>query len=586
MGVMQDIPLSVTNVLLRGKMKHVPMMKGQLPPPSQRVVYIKRNQKNHEQIWVEGDPHLLECIRMSLMDVVHAMPDWSYLWLRVYDISKLLKYLKVNKFAPEISQELWDFVKRLYGMPNEAFHPEPNIKLTLRDYQKEGVRRIRWKGNLLLADSMGLGKTIQTSAVIQDGWAQGDFKKVLVLCPTSLIRQWESEIAKTTSLKTVTIQDMPKSERLQVYKKFKNNPHQIVLVTNYEKVLNDFPAISEIAWDFLVIDEASKVKNPDSKIHKAVKKLPRKYTLALSGTPMENSIRDLHSIVSLVEPCLLPPWVQFQATYCMWDGTRHITRPDKKEELAISLQQTVFLRRTKEEVAPELPPKTYSEICIPLSKAEQAMYDELTQKQILKFAGKTVTAFNALVLMLRHRQLCESWAIHDPSRGPSSKIKAHLDIIEDMPDNEQIIIFTCFAEMVKLMSMHIPNSIAMSGETSIEKRDEGIQAFKKGDYRVLIASDILAYGANLQFCNNIVHSSPWWNFARHAQREDRTHRIGQEKKVFVTKTYIENSVEETIWAIANLKKDNAEGVLKRRQFNQKDFVDFLYGKFDVNKLDS
>lgn len=543
----------------------------------------------NDHIRIFGDQEALSQIHEKSPKSIHFDgKENNFLWFKTLNIYDILVYLRDHGFQIGMTVALANYVRRVYTEPPVDFIRESPIEhkkegFKLREYQLEGVKKIVWKGNLLLADEQGTGKTIQTIGAMVYKKEHGTLEKALVLCPSGVIEQWQSEVQEWSNLGTMIITDEAPPIRKLKYKSFKENPYLDVLITNYEKLRGDLSLISEINWDLVVLDEASyKIKNPESDLFNLTRKIPRKNTLALTGTPMENSVRDIHTIITLLEPSILPNWREFQFEYCIWNpGANKYTLSDaKKVGLSEQLQRTILLRRTKEDVAPELPPKTYVERPIEFSTEERTIYDKMKKDLLLEIGDEVFDLFNPLAFFTRSRQFCESWALLDETKGISSKIKSILEIIENTPNNEQVIVFSCFAQQVKELHKYVKDSIMTAGGSVMNKktRFDAVESFRRGDCRVLISSDVLAYGVNLQQCHNVIHSSPWWNYAKLAQREDRTHRIKQKEFVIVYRMCINKSIEQFVWKVAKAKQENANTILKKRLFTRVDVAKMLDGE--------
>lgn len=451
-----------------------------------------------------------------------------------------------------------------------------SLKADLRPYQRIGLSwlndRLQRFHGALLADDMGLGKTIQTIACIEHLFSScSQPGKALVVVTTSLLGNWKSEISRFAPGRKVVILHGAGRDGLRD----SIQPGDVVLTT-YATLARD------LAWhlrqDYLVtvIDEASLIRNPDTDHSKAVAKLRSRHRIALTGTPVENSVRDLWAIFRFIQPGWLGSRKDFAERY---------EQPLESEETAqrstrlLRLKTSPFiLRRTKSEVAPELPSKILIDEFCTLTKEQLATYRELQkegQRKIdeIRDSGQSAAARMAtLTTLLRLRQACCDLALFDseklralPVARRSAKLERLLEITgQAIASGSRMLVFSQFQKQLVEIESQLDAlgiaSLRLDGQT--RKRQELVDRFQSpgGPPVFLISLKAGGYGLNLTAADIVVHFDPWWNPAAEAQATDRAHRIGQTKPVTVIRLLTRNTVEEKVVALQSMKKALAESL--------------------------
>ncbi len=445
-----------------------------------------------------------------------------------------------------------------------------NFKGELRSYQKAGynwfnfLREFNFGG--CLADDMGLGKTIQTLALLQKVKEENkDRLTSLIIMPTSLIYNWQAEAKKfTPKLKVGTYLG---SERIKEAAQFA--AYDVVLTT-YGIARVDAELLQTFYFHYLILDESQNIKNPQSKSAKTVKSLKSKYKLVLSGTPVENTIGDLWSQLSFVNPGLLGSFTYFQKEFII---------PIEKKQDPLKLQRLqalikpFVLRRTKDQVASELPPKSEQVFYCNMTEEQEKLYDETKsyyRNELLQLIASNGSGKHALPilqgltklrLIANHPKMVKEEYKHD-----SWKFNLILELLENtLAKGHKILVFSQFVKHLTLLKDALDKKEIrysyLDGAT--RDRQQAIQQFREEEDTRLFLISLKAGGTglNLTEADYVFMLDPWWNPAAEQQAIDRAHRIGQKKNVFIYKFITKNTVEEKILALQGKKKDLAGSLI-------------------------
>lgn len=435
----------------------------------------------------------------------------------------------------------------------------------LRPYQIEGqywLRTLQKYGfGGILADDMGLGKTVQTISVISQAYSNTpDDIPSLIIVPTSLLLNWESEFKKfAPNIKVITIRGEAQSRQDKISKNKTG-----VEITSYSYFRRDINIHKNKIYKFIILDEAQNIKNHNSLLAGSIKSVRGEHRIALTGTPIENKLIELWSIFDFVIPGLFGSSRDFLRDY----ENPIVKNNDKNivEKLKQKIN-TFILRRTKDKVLSELPPKTETDIVVELSSEHRKIYDQKL-KQAYKYVKNLVDTkkekqnrFEILKLIIELRQLCCSPLIKDKNfTGENTKFSACMDIIEEsVANNKKVLVFTQFLEMINIFESEFKKrNIAffiLSGKTKKDARMESVKKFNSDNTPVFIASlKAGGVGLNLTGAEVVIHYDLWWNLAVQNQATDRVHRIGQTKSVQVYRVIVENSIEERIIKIQEQKR--------------------------------
>lgn len=434
----------------------------------------------------------------------------------------------------------------------------------LRDYQKDGVK---WLYTIykcgfggILADEMGLGKSLQTIYFLRKLLLEDENSKFLIVCPTSLVYNWESEFQKFAPEITYHVFAESKEKRHEELTNFTGS----VFITSYGLLREDLSIYQEKSFKVFIIDEAQNIKNPKTGLTKAVKSITAEAKMALTGTPIENSIVELWSIFDFIMPGFLSTLMKFQQKYKVKDFDEEST------QLLNQLKKQVrpfILRRKKADVVKDLPAKIENNIYIDLTEEQKKIYaaevksanDEMTR--LIEEGGFTKNKMIILSLLTRLRQICISPEILlKDYQGESSKIENLIKIIKELVLNgHKILLFTSFKTALNLVKEALDeeniSSYTIAGDVSASKRKMLVDAFNKDQTNVfLIMLKSGGTGLNLTSADVVIHLDLWWNPQAENQATDRTHRIGQTKTVEVIKLICKGTIEEKILDLQQKKK--------------------------------
>jgi len=512
---------------------------------------------------------MLESYHLSGNDLVDGKATMeAYRLFSMNDKANQAQYLDIQRSAQFQAK-----IDQFYSSKNKSYPlPSPYDKI-LRDYQKEGVQwlsMMRDSGfNGILADDMGLGKTLQVIALL-DSKVSG--KTSIVICPASLIYNWEDEIhrfSKTLKCKCICGNAKQRAQEIASYSQYD------VLLTSYDYIRRDIELYEAMTFYYVILDEAQYIKNQKTRNALCVKKLKAEHKLALTGTPIENSLAELWSIFDFLMPDYLFNYHYFQAHYESEIVKNH------NEEVQQKLKKLVapfVLRRNKKEVLRELPDKIEQNYIIDFSEEENKLYvahlaqvnRELSQMVNMQSTDK----ITILAMLTKLRQLCcEPRLVFENIHEPSSKLKACIHLIQTLKENKQkVLLFSSFTSMLELIADELYKEgisyYILTGATNKEERRELVERFQNDSTTVfLISLKAGGTGLNLTSAEAVIHYDPWWNQSAQNQATDRAYRIGQRKKVQVFKLVMKNSIEEKIQKLQLMKKELADMFVENNETN-------------------
>ena len=482
-------------------------------------------------------------------------------------------------------------------------HPPESFSGQLRHYQLLGVnwlhRRSQSGYGAILADEMGLGKTVQVLALIsflQDAPTSEsvprekgfDKRTCMIVCPTSLIHTWKSEIERFLPGKQALVLHGPGRKKL-----FPTMNDNDIVITSYGSLCRDLTHYEDCLFPLVVADEASVLKNPRSQVSKSLSTISSRSRIALSGTPIENTMQDLWAVMNYANPGYLDPQKAFLARYS-----------NASEENMKGLRRRIapfILRRTKREVASELPSKIEKVIYCELNRQQLKAYEELiklARNNFKKSPNELIDndiSIDTLVFILRLRQVCCDYRLLPknqdqgiPSTGlnlkktsseqlqnnlePSSKLKALDTLLTDLlASGSRILIFSQFVSMLSLIRKMLDEKglpyCYIDGAQEATERSGQVAAFQDASSKIpifLMSLKAGGYGLTLTAADSVIHFDPWWNPAVEAQATDRAHRIGQTKTVTSYKLIVEGSVEQKILQLQERKQRIADSIIDDR----------------------
>lgn len=526
------------------------------------------------------DPDLLAQWKENPSALFYDGRHW--LWLDPAKTLKLLRLvekqprrgtlLEAMQFASEMSSLRLLFGGSLAPLGQSARFeevPEPGqFQGELREYQRRGYSWLNFMHDLglgaCLADDMGLGKTVQTLAHLCSLKDQGELTPSLLVCPTSVMGNWQREAARFSPQLKFSLHHGERARNKQEFQ------HQVaasdVVVTSYPLLTRDQALFLSQSWKLIILDEAQQIKNPASKVSRLAAKFECAHRLILTGTPVENRLQDMWSLFRFIQPELLGPRRRFQARFAIpieRRGDDHVKRQLKR------LVGPFILRRTKmdPQVAAELP-----------SLVETTVECSLTEEQALLYQGEVDDALQALEglegfhrkgaivrLLGRLKQLCDHPALledePDWAAARSGKLHRLYEILKEVSPDEGVLIFSQFTRMLHRLKSHLTEFMGeevllLDGSTPREQRDEMVERFQSGIGPRLFCISLKAggVGLNLTRAASVIHFDRWWNPAVESQATDRAHRIGQKKTVQVFKFVTLDTLEEQIARILRDKQ--------------------------------
>jgi SNF2 family DNA or RNA helicase len=494
---------------------------------------------------------------------------------RIADMTK--NNVQINRFSliaePDVlddlenlkTDEFWNnFQHQITNSDNMNIPLPEGLKVELRAYQADGFRWMArlssWGAGACLADDMGLGKTLQAIALLLHRIRTGIG---LVVVPVSIIPNWVNEIRQVApDLNPVLLPASIPNRRASLDSLQAGD----VLILSYNMLSSEKELLKDYSWGTVVLDEAHRIKSFDSKTTRAVMALQASFRLILTGTPVQNNLRELWSLFNFINPGMLGTLSWF---------TKKYIHP-KRDETRIELKQLLspfILRRTKSSVLKELPPKMEIEKKIRLTEEERAFYEAVRLQTIeqLKANDPSVKNSNFKVLsgILRLRQACCSPSLVVPSaRITSTKTSAFLEIVRELKENNhRALVFSQFVSHLSLVREELEKReiacLYMDGSTPLSQREDIVERFQSGETDLfLISLQTGGLGLNLTGADFVVHLDSWWNPAIEDQASDRVHRIGQLRPVTIYRLVAENTIEEKIIKLHQTKRKLADLMLE------------------------
>lgn len=455
-----------------------------------------------------------------------------------------------------------EYTNRLMKVKEQTIQLKDAYKTLLRTYQQQGIQWLYDLKNMnlngILADDMGLGKTLQV-LVFYEQYVSKE-KPSLIVCPSSLMYNWMSEIEKFKIDGDAVCVTGTQDVRKDIIKE----NHELY-ITTYDYLRRDVELYMSMEFEYIVLDEAQFIKNPKTKNAQSVKSLKSRHRLALTGTPIENGLSELWSIFDF----LLPGYL-----YSLNYFTKNFEKPiqmgdDKRQAQLQKLVSPFILRRTKKQVLKDLPDKVEKDLWLNFSPEEKQLYlanlaqvNEQLQQQL---ELEQVDSILILAMMTRLRQICcEPRMLYENYTGESTKFKMCLDLIETLKENDKkVLLFSSFTSIfdsfIEEFDRRGIKYHMITGAVDKKKRKEEVDAFQNDDSNVfLISLKAGGTGLNLTKAQAVIHFDPWWNVSAQNQATDRAYRIGQTKNVLVYQLLMKNTIEEKIYEMQKRKKEMSD----------------------------
>ncbi len=442
------------------------------------------------------------------------------------------------------------------------------IKTRLYPYQREGAFFAAKAGRALLGDDMGLGKTIQALAAAELMARLYHIEKVLIICPTSLKYQWKTEIEKFTKRSSTVMEGMTQQRRL-LYK-----DTAFFRVLNYELVHKDINLINEWAPDLIILDEAQRIKNWKTRTAQSVKRLESQFALVLTGTPIENRLEELHSIMEFVDRFHLGPLYRFVHNHRITDGGGKVVGYENLKAVRESLKD-VLLRRRKDEVLKQLPSRSDKNFMVPMTPEQMVIHEEyyeIVVKLVAKWRKyrflsdadqkRLQMALNCMRMSADNTYLVDKKTIHGP------KIEELEILLREivLESGQKVVIFSQWLRMNELVEHILKRNdigyVHLNGSVPSKQRQGLMKKFREDpDCKAFLSTDAGGVGLNLQSGSVVINMDIPWNPAVLEQRIGRVHRLGQQRNVSVINFVSAASIEERILELLKFKKSLFAGAL-------------------------
>lgn len=482
----------------------------------------------------------------------------------------------------ELSVELWEdpaaveHSEHLRGLAQETDSTRAMLKTSgfraeLYRYQLYGVSKLVYTSRLMLADDMGLGKTLQSIGASELLLHTGKVERVLIVCPSSLKVNWQREIELSTGEKATIVDGTPQ-KRLTLYM---SQPRYLII--NYELVFRDIELLIKQNFGLLILDEAQRVKNYQTKSSKALQKIKTPYCFVLTGTPLENNIEELYNISRFIDPyAIAPNIIRFHERYCRTDKFGQVSSYENVHEIRRKLSG-LMLRRTKSEVLTELPPALEEVRWLePYSEQREVLRKLRVEVQEILDGVWGQEAYNKVISYYQKmRDVCDSLEMYDANMKGSSKLDELVEIVREqvVSNGRQAIVFTQWTRMGEILQRTFNGlglrSSYLHGSLNQEARQREIDTFVGGASKIFIATDAGGTGLNLQVANLIVNYDIPYNPAKIAQRIGRANRHGQTDVVDVVYLLLTGTIEERVWDVVRKRQQVFDEVI---DYTDKDIV--------------
>jgi SNF2 family DNA or RNA helicase len=464
-------------------------------------------------------------------------------------------------------------------------------------YQIETARKVlrQFGGRALLADEVGLGKTIEAGLIVSEYLARGMIQSILILTPASLVSQWQLELATKFGISSITTDDESRQQNPEEF--WTVNPH-IIASLNTAKSAKHYPLVTSRNWDLVIVDEAHHLKNRNTLNWKVVNALNKRFILMLTATPVQNSLVELFNLLTLLKPGLLKTEADFKREYVSSKNGRIPKNPEKLR----SLMREVMIRNTRSLVDVKLPKRFATTITVTPSESEKKLYhdlseflrthsehlDKLSRTNLLMRSGSSPNALGESLKNLSKKLDFEELKTLAKRASQIKQVEKSRALVELLKKSSQkTIVFTTHkATSAYLAKVFKENGIEFAeflGDMTLKQKDAAIEAFRD-NLPVLLASETGGEGRNIQFANAIVNYDLPWNPMKIEQRIGRIHRIGQTQDVFIFNFCLQGSIEEYILRILHDKINMFElvvGEIETILGNVDDEFDFSETVIDI-----
>lgn len=554
--------------------------------------YIQLN----ETTWIKNDQKTIARTERQLRELEAEVTAQGYR-TPVSQFASLDEFIKSIGGKAELSAAYQTFLEQLTGFQaDNTFQLSPSseqqlqkVKVNLRPYQRAGIHWLDWMYHNhlhgLLADDMGLGKTLQAICVLRRAYeASRSRQHSLVLAPKSVIHHWERELHKYyPQLRVYPYHGPQRNSRLL------QAIEPILFISTYETVTNDLELFVQVPFYYIILDEATRIKNPQSKRTQAAKALNSAHRLALSGTPVENRPSELWSIFDFLMRGHLGRFGTFKRLF----EDRIASGNLKATEQLGKRVRPFMLRRLKEEVAKDLPSKIEMDEWCELTTEQRQLYGGLQGavnqvRDALRRGEQVSYTANILPVLTKLKQICDHPALVSPQKEPvlgrSEKFDWIVEKIREVKaQREQVVVFSHFLGMLTFLEaalkQHKISYIRIDGSTN--KRQALIDLFNRRERVVALCSlGATSQGINLTSANHVIHADRWWNPALEDQATDRVHRIGQNKTVYVYRIMVQGTLEERIEELLVMKRNVANQIVDAagagaRQWSREELLELL-----------
>lgn len=465
------------------------------------------------------------------------------------------------------NNEFKKLIRQIKSTEDSDYTVPQNITAELRNYQEIGYQWLctltEYSFGGILADDMGLGKTLQIIALL----ASKNDSKSLIVCPASLVYNWENEFSKFCSSLVIRTVVGSADERASI---INDATYYDVMITSYDLLKRDLELYQNIKFDFQIIDEAQYIKNSTTQASRAVKCINSTYRFALTGTPIENKLSDLWSIFDFVMPGYLYTYNKFK---------EELEAPivQQQDNIAVARMQRMIrpfiLRRLKRDVLKELPDKLEEVVFSKMEGKQREIYEAKEKKLVADLSGLSDQDYatgklQILAALTELRQLCcdPGLCLENYQEG-SSKLETCVELLHNaIEGGHKVLLFSQFTTMLSRIEERLKKegikSLLLTGKTTKETRKQLVNEFQSGNGDVfLISLKAGGTGLNLTAADMVIHYDPWWNVAAQNQATDRAHRIGQENSVTEIKLIAKNTIEEKILKLQERKKELADQII-------------------------